>query len=543
MNLAARKAIDWLEHRTGLETAIRSFLYEDIPGSSGWPQVFGSVAAFLFLTQVFTGILLAFNYAPTPGDAYNSLRYIVTEVTCGRLVRGLHHWGASMMIVVVALHMIQVFVYGAYKRPRETTWMVGVVLLLIVLAFGLTGYLLPWDNRAYWGTVVTTQIAGQAPGLGAYLQRLMGVENGIGVVAFSRFYALHVLLLPPLTLILIGVHIYLVRRHGVTPAAGDLLPKRKFFPEQVYKDTIAIFTAFVILFAMAAVVQVPLDRLADPTDTTFIPRPDWYFLFLFQTLKFFKGSLEPIGSVVLPTLAIAVLFLVPFIDRGRVIAVSRRTVAIGVAILGVIGWGALTTAAVMSTPKAAVAENAGIGVATEWNQISPEELAGVGYFRVENCSACHNLADGGPKLGPNLATVGSRKSAAWMIAHFKNPREVVPGSNMPPIGLSDAQLNTLAAFLLKLRPDNADGLASAPDFAVRGAQLYVSSGCIACHTVNGSGAAVGPDLNGVGRRRDRDWLVRHFVDPRAMSPGSTMPPYRFKPVDMKVITSYLLALP
>jgi ubiquinol-cytochrome c reductase cytochrome b subunit len=151
-----RKIFAWFDHRTGLESAIRNFLYEEIPGSSGWHQVLGSVAVFLFMVQAFTGILLAFNYAATPGDAYNSVKYIVTEVTGGRLIHGLHHWGASMMIVVVVLHMAQVFLFGAYKKPREATWMVGVVLLLITMAFGLTGYLLPWDNRAYWGTVVST---------------------------------------------------------------------------------------------------------------------------------------------------------------------------------------------------------------------------------------------------------------------------------------------------------------------------------------------------------------------------------------------------
>jgi len=160
------KVVSWLDHRTGVETAIRNFLYEEIPASSGWRHVFGSIAVFLFLTQAFTGALLAFNYAPTPGDAYNSLRYILTELTGGRLIRGLHHWGASMMIVVVVLHMVQVFLWGAYKKPREATWMLGVVLFLLTLAYGLTGYLLPWDNRAYWGTVVTTQIAASAPLLG-----------------------------------------------------------------------------------------------------------------------------------------------------------------------------------------------------------------------------------------------------------------------------------------------------------------------------------------------------------------------------------------
>src|SRR4030081_561799 len=224
----------WLDHRTGLESGIRNFLYEEIPASSGWHQIFGSVAVFLFKTQAVTGILLAFNYAPTPGDAYNSLRYIVTEVTGGRLIRGLHHWGASMMIVVVVMHMLQVFLYGAYKKPREATWIAGVGLLLLTLAYGLTGYLLPWDNRAYWGTVVTTQIAAQAPVAGPYLTRLLGGEGSIGVVTFARFYAMHVLLLPPLTMILIGLHVYLVRKHGVTPAPNDFAPKKKFYPQQVF---------------------------------------------------------------------------------------------------------------------------------------------------------------------------------------------------------------------------------------------------------------------------------------------------------------------
>ena len=236
---------EWVDHRTGIQTAVRKFLYEEIPASSSWRQVFGSIAVFLFLVQGFTGAMLAFNYAPTPGEAYNSLRYILTEVTAGRLMRGLHHWGASMFIVVAVLHMVQVFLYGAYKKPRETTWMIGVVLLLLTLAYGLTGYLLPWDNRAYWGTVVTTQIMAQAPVLGRYLTQLLGGEGAVGVVTFARFYGLHVMLLPPVTAFLIGIHVYLVRKHGVAPVPGDeLLPKKNFYPEQIFKDTLAIFVAF-----------------------------------------------------------------------------------------------------------------------------------------------------------------------------------------------------------------------------------------------------------------------------------------------------------
>src|ERR1700688_2422080 len=219
--------VKWIDDRTGLVSGVRHFLDEDIPASAGWHQVLGSVALFAFLLQVFTGILLARNYAPTPGEAWDSLRYMVTQVAAGSIMRAMHHWGASLMIIVVAVHMAQTFLWGAYKKPREATWMVGVVLLLLTLAFGLSGYLLPWDNRAYWATVVTTQITALAPG-GSVLLRMLGTDgSSIGRVTFARFYAAHVSLLPIVTLLLIVFHVYLVRKHGVTPAPGDeLLPKK-----------------------------------------------------------------------------------------------------------------------------------------------------------------------------------------------------------------------------------------------------------------------------------------------------------------------------
>jgi ubiquinol-cytochrome c reductase cytochrome b subunit len=535
---------EWLDHRTGVQTAVRNFLYEEIPASSGWKQVFGSVAVFLFLTQAFTGILLAFNYAPTPGDAYNSLRYILTEVTAGRLIRGLHHWGASMMIAVVVLHMVQVFLYGAYKKPREATWMVGVVLLLVTLAYGLTGYLLPWDNRAYWGTVVATQIAGQAPVAGPYLSRLLGGEGAIGVVTFARFYGLHVLLLPPATLLLIAVHVFLVRKHGVAPAPGDeFLPKKKFYPGQVYKDTVAIFAAFAVLFTLAMIARVPLEQLADPTDTTYIPRPEWYFLFLFQMLKLFHGPLEVFGSVVLPGLAVLALVLVPFIDRTQLVKVSRRTFAAAVVLLAAIGWGGLTLAAVKSTPKADAVAQVDYSAPTDWLHLSPEEMAGIAYFRQENCINCHAIGDRGGKVGPDLTAHTIHRDAAWMLQHFKRPSAMRPGTSMPPIQLSDAQLNALAAFLLKLNAENATALANAPDFAVDGARVYQTNRCGACHTVNGAGMKVGPVLNGLAKRETRSWVLDHFADPQKLSPGSMMPPYKLPRSEMENLTSYLFSLP
>jgi ubiquinol-cytochrome c reductase cytochrome b subunit len=534
-----RRITNWLEHRTGIETAVRNFLYDEIPASAGWRNVFGSVALFAFLVQAFTGILLAFNYAPTPGDAYNSLRYILTEVTGGKLIRGLHHWGASMMVVVVLLHLAQVFLWGAYKKPREATWMVGVLLLLITLAFGLTGYLLPWDNRAYWGTVVTMQIMGKAPVVGGYLARLLG-GGDIGVVTFARFYALHVLLLPPLTLLLIGVHLYLVRKHGVAPVPGDEpRPKKHFFPAQVFRDTVAIFVAFAILFVMAIAARVPLERLADPTDTTYIPRPEWYFLFLFQTLKIFEGPLEVIGAVVLPNLAILLLFLVPFIDRGQLVRVGKRTFATAALALAVIGWTGLTVAAVRSTPAPATAALIDFSEPTGWIELTPVELAGVGYYRKENCDACH----GASRIGPDLPNRPVRRSAEWLIEHFKRPGQMQPGSMMPPVQLEDSDLNALAAFLLKLTPRNAQALQSAPDFAVEAAMLYESHKCGSCHLTNGAGMKVGPPLNGLARRRTRTWVERHFREPQVMSPGTIMPPYKFRPRQMEAMVSYLFALP
>ena len=478
--------IDWIEYRTGIETAIKNFLYEEIPASSGWRQVFGSVAVFLFLVQAFSGLLLAFNYAPTPGDAYNSVQYIITALTGGALIRGLHHWGASMMIVVVVLHMIQVFLYGAYKRPREATWMIGVILFLITLAFGLTGYLLPVGQPGVLGHDRGHAAGKQNPLDWTHLSRLLGGEGSIGVVTFARFFALHVLLLPPLATSLIALHVYLVRKHGVAPIPSDQGATKKFFPEQVFKDTVAIFVAFIILFVMAIIAKVPLERLADPTDSNYIPRPDWYFLFLFQTLKFFGGSLELVGSVALPGLAVMALLLVPFLDRGEIKRLAQRTVAIGVVAFALLGWSGLTLTAVMTTPKS-TAPSTEEEVVQEWQQLSPEELAGIGYFRQEQCSSCHNLANKSAKVGPNLAATAIRRSPAWMIDHFKNPSRLVPGSSMPPIDLNDEQLAALAAFLLKLSPDNAQVLDSAPTSAVEGAMIYKANQCRTCHMVNGEG--------------------------------------------------------
>jgi ubiquinol-cytochrome c reductase cytochrome b subunit len=338
--------------------------------------------------------------------------------------------------------------------------------------------------------------------------------------------------------------VYLVRKHGVAPAPGDeLVPEKPFYPAQVFKDTVAIFVAFAILFTMAVVARVPLEQLADPTDTSYIPRPEWYFLFLFQMLKLFEGPLEVVGAVVLPGMAVIALILVPFFDRGQMVKVTRRTAAFAFVGLAAIAWTGLTVAAVRSTPHPAGEVKIDYSAPTDWMQLSPEELAGVGYFRKENCVSCHAIGDQGSRVGPDLTRITIHKDAAWMIQHFKRPSVMRPGSSMPPIQLSDPQLNSLAAFLLKLNPNNETALENAPDFALEGALVYQANHCSTCHQVNGVGMKIGPPLNGLSKRETRSWVEDHFANPEKLSPGSIMPPYRFSKNDLANITSYLMALP
>ena len=531
-----RGVLKWIEQRTGLVSAIDYFLEEEIPASAGWHQVFGSVAMFAFLLQVVTGILMALNYAPTPGEAWESLRYVVTQVTAGSIIRALHHWGASAMIVVVAVHMAQTFLWGAYKKPREATWIVGVVLLVLTLAFGLSGYLLAWDNRAYWATVVTTRITALAPG-GSILLRVLGTDgNSIGRVTFTRFYAAHVTLLPLLMGLLILGHVMLVRKHGVTPAPGDEhRPRKKFFPEQVFKDTVAIFLWCVGLACMVAFVKVPLGHMADPTDISVTPRPEWYFLFLFQMLKLFQGPLEFFGAVVLPGLAMAALVLMPFIDRSKLVRIRQRTGAITLVALAAIGWTALTATAVATTPRQI--EDESLDEPQAWQLIPASQLAGIGAFRAGHCASCHVL--GRSSAGPDLLKAVSAKSSDWLMDHFRKPAPDAPQSDLPT-----AQLRALVQLVTK-RDDNAtEAWKTAPAGPVQGAILYQANQCSDCHTLNGEGGKLGPVLNGVRARHDRAWVLGHFGDPEKFTPGSNMPTFdNLSDPDLATLTDYVLAIP
>ncbi len=475
-----RRLLDWLEDRT-----------------SGWPHVLGSVALFAFLMQTATGIILLLNY--TPDAAYDSVRKIMTHVTAGRLLRALHYWGASLMIVVVVLHLIQTFVAGAYRKPRRAAWAGGVILLLLTFYFGFTGHLLPWDNRAYWGTAAIT-------------------GTSIGTAAFTRFYRAHVEILPALTALLIAWHVYRAWRHGVTR-----MP--------VLKDTVAVFVWFAVLVGIAALSRLPLGHAADPADSRYAAPPEWYGLFLFQVLKWFDGPLKVLGAPILPALASVVLILVPFIDRGNTRSERPRWTAISLVALAAIAWGGLTARAIATTSQTSEMD---MSLVETWQEIPAGDLASIGFFRKAQCGICHIA--GKSAAGPGLTIAPSSRPANWLEEHIKSKVD-------SPGALTGEQVKMLAAFVAERGAPAVDAWRNAPQHAVEGALIYQANDCGTCHKLNGAGDELGPVLNGVGERHDRSWIEQHFADPPKYSPGSIMPPFQFKPDELKLLTDYLMAIP
>jgi ubiquinol-cytochrome c reductase cytochrome b subunit len=530
MRNPVRRIAEWVGDRTGVDETLRTFLDKKIPASAGWHQVFGSVALFVLLVQAVTGILLALNFAPTPQEAYPSLRFIMQQVVAGRFIRGLHHWGASLMIITAAIHMTQVFLWKAYKRPHDLTWFIGVLLLLVILGFGLTGYLLPWDNRAYWGTVVTTRILASVPLLGAWAARLAGAEHGVGVMTFARFYTLHTIVLPAIAVCLVGGHLFLVQRHGVTAKGAEDTATQTFYPKQLWRDTLAIFVAFAALFAAAELLDVPLERKADPTDVLYTPRPEWYFLFLFQTLKLVSGKLEWVGTIALPTLTVLGLLAVPFYSRR--LRLDRKLPAFSAAILAASIWVGLTLAAVDDLPKRNVNVPRPF---LEWSALPPEEIAGMNHFQALHCDSCHNITAGMPKAGPNLPRSPLEHPKQWLVQHVKT-------SQRDGAELSIVELNALLTFAINATRETADTIRQmSPEF-IDGVKVYVASACNTCHKVNGMGGAIGPALNGLAYRRSKEWVNAHFLEPQKLSPGSIMPPYHFTEHDRDSLVLYLFSL-
>jgi ubiquinol-cytochrome c reductase cytochrome b subunit len=316
----------WLDQRTGWRAIVHGALYENVPGGARWRYVWGSTLTFGLMVQFITGIFLWMAYSPSSQTAWESVYYVQDVMTGGWLLRGLHHFMAQVMIVLLALHLMQVLIDGAYKAPRELNFWFGLLLLQLVLALALTGYLLPWDQKGFWATKVATNLLGAVPLLGGTLQKLIVGGTEYGHHTLTRFFAVHAGVLPSLIVLLLVGHIYLFRRHGLTAKLPRTKPDAEFWPDQVLRDAVACLAVLAtVLFLIVRprlisphnALGAELGAPADPSEPYSAARPEWYFLFLFQFLKFFPGGTEVWGAIVIPGLVMGVIFLMPLFGRWQ----------------------------------------------------------------------------------------------------------------------------------------------------------------------------------------------------------------------------------
>lgn len=555
------KRLDALDERTGYRAILRVVLEEPIPGGARWAYVFGSALVGLLAIQVVTGLCLMAAYSPAATTAWGSVWWIENRVTFGWLVRGMHHQAASAMVLVLGAHLAQVALYGAYKKPREWNWWIGLGLMGAVLGLALTGYLLPWDQKGYWATQVATSIAGTVPIVGGAMERLLVGGASYGTPTLTRFYALHVGVLPLTIAILLAAHLWLFRRHGVTPpASADRSVVGRFHPDQLLRDLAAIFLclAFVV-FGAVREHGAPLDAPADPA-SDYPARPEWYFLSLFQLLKYFEGPLEVVGTVVVPGLAALWLVALPFVDRAPTNALRGRLLPLGSIALGIVGVFALTFLAVgadAGDPRLREAMRNARTRAARANVLAargipPEgadlllrrdpETRGPELFE-EHCTPCHGLGGWkGEKKASDLAGFGT---AAWVRALVRDPNSDrffghTKLRGMEPFSaadLPDADLDRVAAFLAR----EAAGGAPVPE----GERLFREK-CLGCHLYGGAGRdlglANGPELRGWG---SAEWIRGQLEDPAHASrygEDNEMPSFRERLTeeDRGILTTWLV---
>ncbi|NIP85392.1 MAG: DUF4405 domain-containing protein, partial [Planctomycetales bacterium] len=337
-----KSLLDWLDHRTGCRRLVAALLYENIPGGARWRYVWGSTLVFTFMVQVVTGLVLWMGYSPSTQTAWESVYYLDHFMTLGWLLRSVHHYAAQLMVVLLVVHLIQVVIDKAYRAPREINFWIGLVLMQIILGLALTGYLLPWDEKGYWATKVATEIAGS---VGDAVPALAVGGPEYGHHTLTRFFALHAGILPALLVLFLVIHLALFRRHGITARLGPHPPRpnETFWPGQVLKDGLACLLVLGIIVGLSVWRPAELMAPADPAENYSAARPEWYFLFLFQFLKFFPGEQgKLLGAIVIPGAVMLLFFLMPLLGRSRVghaFNVLVLTVVLGGAgVLTVLAW-------------------------------------------------------------------------------------------------------------------------------------------------------------------------------------------------------------
>jgi ubiquinol-cytochrome c reductase cytochrome b subunit len=441
-----------LGQRFGWQENLKPFLEKPLSGRLDWTATLGSVLALLFAVEALTGMILAMYYNPSPDHAYQSIHYIMNDLLGGRILRGIHHWGAGAMVVLVVIHLLTTFFYGAYKAPREFTWIVGVFLLVITLGFGFTGYLLPWDQKAYWATVVGTSVASDVPLVGRLITGLLRGGTEVSGLTLTRFYAVHMLVFPALMALFIALHIYLVRVHDIAghwrqEESAEGAPTARFYPDQLARSAVAFAIVLSVIALMAVFIDPPLEQIALTPDPSYIPRPDWYFMWLYKMLTFFSGQMEIVGTLAIPIGGMLLLLLLPFLNRSPLRSPHDRPLATAVGALVVIG--------IVYTNLMGMADSKPYGqiVAVPDRPLSALEVAGAKSYVEKDCAYCHNIQGRGGRRGqgPDLANVIAKKrSKEWIVASIRDPLSVSRWNIMPRYDNTEAELQALSAYVLSL---------------------------------------------------------------------------------------------
>jgi ubiquinol-cytochrome c reductase cytochrome b subunit len=460
---------EWLDRRLQLAEAIRETAEHRVPrNTASWFYVFGSAALVVFMLQIVTGILLAIFYVPSAAEAWNSLQVLNHDITMGWFLRALHGWGSNFMVAIVLIHMVQVFLFGAYKFPRELTWIVGVFLLLMTLGMAFSGQVLRFDQDAYWGLGIGASIASRVPIMGPATVKLMLGGPIIAGATLSRFFALHVFVIPGLLIALVGLHLLMVLKLGINewPMPGRIVKRATytaeyeelvkkdgvpFVPYAVWKDI--FFAAFILLAVAGCAVYFgpfgPSGR-PDPTIIQTAPRPDYFFLWLYALLSLLPPSMETPALLIGPVVVIFALILLPFLFGEGEKSWRRRPIAVMSILLIAVSLGTLTHLSGYTPWSPHMNAWSGDPVPERFLKgTTALERQGALVFQVKQCRNCHSLGELGGQRGPTLDSVAVRLTRDQLI------RQVIQGGgNMPAYGknLSPAETTALVAFLATLHP-------------------------------------------------------------------------------------------
>ena len=546
---------DWADQRTGYKKLVHETLYENVPGGARWRYVWGSTLAFCFSIQVITGLALWVAYSAGSQTAWESVYYIQHEMWGGWFLRGLHHYTAQAMTVLLVFHLMQVVIDGAYKAPREINFWSGVILLLLVLALSLTGYLLPWDQKGFWATKVATSIAAITPFIGPELQKLVVGGTDYGHHTLTRLFALHAGIIPGAIIAFIVAHIYLFRRHGLTPKEPRRRPDAAFWPDQVLRDAVACLAVLlVVLFFIIRYRGAELGAPADASEQFSAARPEWYFLFLFQLLKYFPGGTEIWGAIVIPALLMGVLVAMPFVGKWKL----GHRFNVGFLWAMLVGVGVLTylarTEDARSPEFLLAVESAerdaarvivlaqspdGIPTSGAVTLLRNDALTQGPKLFAKNCASCHRFdghdgLGGQPKdkiAGSDLKGFGSREWIAGLLdpqrvdsLHYFGGSKQKTGKMVKFVkedvaefaAEQKAQLKKTIVALSAEAGLKSQRALDERDAAViaEGKKLLSSTAmsCTDCHKFHTAGTddPSAPDLTGYG---SREWLLAFISDP------------------------------